>query len=161
VLQSWQEAATDEVHWITSHALRTLVKKGNPQALELLGFPSDPAIAVHNLSVQPKAISMGGSLTLAFDIQSLASRPLNLMIDYVVYQMRSNGRHTPKVFKLTKRSISPGETLHIVRKISFRPITTRRYYEGLHFVEPKINGYLFGRAEFSLGPATEMSEEES
>ena len=146
-------ALTDEVRWITGHALRTLVKQGHPQALALLGYPSDAEIAVQNVAVEPQSIQIGDEITLSFDIESLADDPLNLMIDYVVYHMRANGTLSPKVFKLTKRTIQPGEVLHIERKHSFAPVTTRRYYPGEHAIEPKINGQLFGRAGFVLKEA--------
>ena len=153
LLRGWQPDATDQVRWITGHALRTLVKQGHPGALDLLGYPGDPAIAVRNLSVEPQSIQIGDQVTLSFEIESLAGDPMNLMIDYVVYHMRANGRRTPKVFKLTKRVIRPGEVLRIERKHSFAPVTTRRYYPGEQAIEPKINGKLFGRAGFALEEA--------
>jgi len=158
LLREWQADAADdvrrEVRWISSHALRTLVKQGHPQALALLGYPSDAKIAVQYVVAQPQSIQIGDEITLSFDIESLADDPLNLMIDYVVYHMRANGKLTPKVFKLTKRTIQPGEVLHVERKHSFAPVTTRRYYPGEHAIEPKINGKLFGRAGFVLKVAS-------
>jgi hypothetical protein len=141
------------VRWITGHALRTLVKQGHPDALALLGYGSAAEIAVHNLAVEPQAIAIGEQVTLSFDIESLADEPLNLMIDYVVFHMRANGRLSPKVFKLSKRTIQPGEVLQIVKKHSFAPVTTRKYYPGEQAIEPKINGRLFGRAGFVLKKA--------
>ncbi len=150
VLRRWQTDATDEVRWITGHGLRTLVKQGHPEALALLGYSSDAEIAVHNLAVEPQSIQIGDEITLSFDIESLADEPLNLMIDYVVYHMRANGTLSPKVFKLIKKTIQPGEVLHVIKKHSFAPVTTRRYYPGEHAIEPKINGKLFARVEFVL-----------
>lgn len=49
VLRRWQTHDGGEIQWITNHALRTLLKKGRAEAFELLGYPSDPAIAVRNL----------------------------------------------------------------------------------------------------------------
>jgi len=111
LLHRWQTDATDDVRWITGHALRTLVKQGHPGALALLGYPSDAEIAVHNLTVEPTAIAVGDKVTLSFDVESRADEPLNLMVDYVVYHMRANGTQSPKVFKLTKKVIEPGEVL--------------------------------------------------
>ncbi|MGD9048463.1 MAG: DNA alkylation repair protein [Anaerolineae bacterium] len=153
LLRRWQADATDVVRWITGHALRTLVKQGHPDALALLGYGSAAEIAVHNLAVEPQAIAIGEQVTLSFDIESLADEPLNLMIDYVVFHMRANGRLSPKVFKLSKRTIQPGEVLQIVKKHSFAPVTTRKYYPGEQAIEPKINGRLFGRAGFVLKKA--------
>jgi 3-methyladenine DNA glycosylase AlkC len=150
VLKRWQAEDTDEIRWIAGHALRTLVKAGHPEAFELLGYPTDPTIAVRNLTVEPTVIPMGGKVALSFDVASLSDEPQKLMVDYVVHLMRANGKQTPKVFKLTKRTIQPRETLRVFKNVSFRPVTTRRYYPGEHAIEPQINGVTFGRAEFVL-----------
>ncbi len=150
VLERWQTDATDEIHRITSHALRTLVKQGHPEALELLGYPSQPAVGVRKLTVEPASIQMGETVTFSFEVASLSDQPQNLMIDYVVHLMRANGKQTPKVFKLTKKSLQPGQVLQITKQHSFAPVTTRKYYPGEHAIEPKINGRLFERAEFVL-----------
>jgi 3-methyladenine DNA glycosylase AlkC len=155
LLRRWQPGATKEVQWITGHALRTLVKKGHPEALELLGHNADAAIAVHNLAVAPETLAIGDEVTLSFDVESASDEPLNLMVDYVVYHRKANGQLSPKVFKLTKRTIQPGEVLHIEKRHSFAPVTTRTYYPGEHAIEPKINGQLFGRASFALMAATQ------
>jgi 3-methyladenine DNA glycosylase AlkC len=157
LLRRWQADAADdvhhEVHWIIGHALRTLVKQGHPGALALLGYSSDAEIAVHNLAVEPQSIQIGDEISLSFDIESLAGEPLNLMIDYVVYHLRANGTLSPKVFKLTKKAIQPGELLHIEKKHSLAPVTTRKYYPGEQAIEPKINGKLCGRVRFALKEA--------
>ena len=155
LLRGWQADATDETSWIAGHALRTLLKQGHPEALALLGYGSADQVAVHNLTVEPHRVRIGDRMTLSFDIESLADEPLNLMIDYVVYHMRANGRLSPKVFKLSKKTIQPGEVLPIVKRHSFAPVTTRKYYPGAQAIEPKINGKLCGRAEFELCQAEE------
>jgi 3-methyladenine DNA glycosylase AlkC len=158
VLRRWQAEAADDarsevsakIQWIISHALRTLLKQGRPEALELLGYASAPAIAVHNLAVEPEVVPMGGKVTLSFDVESLSDRPQNLMIDYVVHYVKANGSLSPKVWKLSKKTLQPRAMLHVARKHSFAPVTTRKYYPGEHAVEPQINGQLFERASFLL-----------
>lgn len=154
LLGCWQPGdrgeAQPDIYWLTNHALRTLVKQGDPQALELLGYPSNPAIAVRNLTAHPDSIPIGSKLTFSFDIESLSGQPQKLMIDYVVYHMRANGKLTPKVFKLAKRTLAPGQVLHITKAHSFAPVTTRRYYPGQHAIEPKVNGKAFERISFIL-----------
>ncbi|MDY6878322.1 MAG: DNA alkylation repair protein [Chloroflexota bacterium] len=150
MLQRWQADDTEDIRRITSHALRTLLKKGHPGALEILGYPSDPAIGVRNLTVEPDVVSMGGKVTFSFEIESLSDRPQNLMIDYVVHFIKANGNLAPKVFKLTKKTIQPGQVLRITKNFTFAPITTRKYYPGEHAIEPKINGESFGRVGFVL-----------
>jgi 3-methyladenine DNA glycosylase AlkC len=149
-LRKWQERDSKEIEWITRHALRTLLKDGRPEALELLGYSAEPAVEVHGLTVAPDRIPSGGEVTFSFEISSQSSRAQRLMIDYAVHLMRANGKQTVKVFKLSKKSIQPGETIRIERKHSFRPVTTRKYYPGEHLIQPQINGKLFGRVTFEL-----------
>jgi 3-methyladenine DNA glycosylase AlkC len=150
VLRRWQKADTDEMRWIVNHALRTLLKAGDPEALSLIGFAPDPQIEVHNVEVEPQTIPVGGAVTLSFEICSTGQEPQQLMIDYVVYMMGARGKQRSKVWKLSKRSIAPGEVLSVHRQVSFRPVTTRKYYPGEHAVAPQINGNLYERVTFNL-----------
>jgi 3-methyladenine DNA glycosylase AlkC len=150
VLRGWQGDESAEMQWITRHALRTLVKAGHPDALDLLGFPANPAIAVRNVAVDPETVAIGEVLTFSFEVESLADEPVNLVIDYVVHFMKANGSHAPKVWKLATKTIQPGEVLAISKKHSFAPVTTRKYYPGLHLIEPKINGSIYEQVTFTL-----------
>ena len=72
------------------------------------------------------------------------------MIDFVVHYVKTNRKLSPKVWKLTKRTIQPGEVLSISKKVSFRPVTTRKLYAGEHAIQPKINGQVLERVGFVL-----------
>jgi 3-methyladenine DNA glycosylase AlkC len=152
LLHAWNaEAEGDEqVQWITRQALRTLVKKGDADALELLGYPAEPQIVVRQVRVEPASLAIGDSLTLSFEIESNADEDQNLIVDYVVYHMRANGEQTPKVFKHKQVGLAPGEVVKIRKKHSFRPVTTRTYYPGQHGIQPQINGQPFERVDFEL-----------
>lgn len=153
-LQRWQAQDSSEIRWITGHALRTLIKQGHPAALKLLGYASDTAVTIRNLTIEPEVVPFNGKLTLSFTIQSESSEPQNLMIDYVVHLLRANGQQTPKVFKLAKKTIQPGEALTFSKKHSFAPVTTRTYYPGEQAIELKINGQLSNRTAFMLSKET-------
>lgn len=150
LLREWGAQESDQMRRITERALRTLVKAGNSEALELLGYPSDPSIVVNDLVVEPECIALGEKVTISFEIESTGKTDQNLMIDYVVYLVRSKGERRPKVFKLTKRCIAPGERIPITKVQSFAPVTTRKYYPGEHALEIQINGKKFGRRKFIL-----------
>lgn len=152
VARRWRAYATPEMDEIITHALRTLVKKADPGALELLGYASQASFAIKNLAVEPSAIPMHGEVTFSFEVESLSDEAQNLLIDYVVYLMRANGQHTPKVFKLSKRALAPGETIAITRRHTFAPVTTRRYYPGEHALEIQVNGVRSERKTFAVLP---------
>ncbi len=153
--QRWRSADdSQEMQALIQHALRTLVKAGHPDALALLGYGEQPAVAIRNFMAAPEIVPMGGSLTFAFDLESTADRPQDLMIDYILHLARANGKQGKKVFKLAKRTLNPGESATIRKAHSFRPITTRRYYPGTHAIEIQINGAVCGRVEFALAEST-------
>lgn len=72
------------------------------------------------------------------------------MLDYLVHFRKANGSLAPKVFKWTKLTVEPGETVSLTRDHAIRPITTRVYYGGTQAVSLRINGKDFGFSEFEL-----------
>jgi 3-methyladenine DNA glycosylase AlkC len=150
LLRRWQADGGPEIDWIVNHALRTLLKKGHPGALALVGY-GPPAVDVRNLAVEPATIPLDGEVTFSFDVESLAGGPQDLMIDFIVHLVRARGKRTPKVFKLTKRTLQPGEVLRVEKVFSFQPVTTRKYYPGEHAIEPQINGITYGSVSFQVG----------
>lgn len=153
-LRRWREEGdSPELQALTRHALRTLIKAGHPDALDLLGVGAAPEVEVRGLSVSPASIPEGGAVTFSFEIASLASEPQALVIDYVVHLARARGKTSEKVFKLTKRTLGAGEVAAITRRHSFAPVTTRRYYPGRHAIQIKVNGQLYGLCEFEVTSA--------
>jgi 3-methyladenine DNA glycosylase AlkC len=152
LLRRWNEEEPDDeqIGWITNHALRTLIKAGDVQALALLGYPADPQIVVREVRAEPGCIAIGEQITLSYELESTGEKEQQLMVDYVVYLLRANGQQTAKVFKHKKITLQPGQVVQIRKKQSFRPVTTRKYYPGAHAVAPQINGQIFDRVEFEL-----------
>ncbi|MFJ8494050.1 hypothetical protein ACIRBZ_37750 [Streptomyces sp. NPDC094038] len=131
--------------------MRTLVKKGEPAALELVGFHGSPGeLSVVGPLLAETAVPLGGAIDFTAHITNVSAGPVSLAIDYVIHHMKANGKTAPKVFKLTKRGLAPGESAEVRRTHSFRPISTRVYYPGTHAVHLQINGHEFGLTGFSL-----------
>ncbi len=150
-LQRWnKKPPSKEMAWLTRHALRTLVKQGNPDALTLLGYPQSVKLSVEQFLVGPRHLSLGGELKLKIKLVSAEKEPVPLMIDFVLHHMKANGQLLPKVFKLTKKTIAPGEVLMITKYHPMRAITTRKYYSGRHEVELQINGKIVASDSFNL-----------
>ncbi|MBZ0299500.1 MAG: DNA alkylation repair protein, partial [Anaerolineae bacterium] len=149
-LRRWQAEDSPEMRALIAHALRTLIKAGNPDALALLGYGAAGRVIVGKLQVEPEVIAIGESLTLTFEVQSTADVPQDLMIDYILHLAGAKGKPRSKVFKLAKRTLAPGERTAIRKVHSFKPVTTRNYYPGPHAIEVQINGAVCGRVEFTL-----------
>ncbi|MFC1960370.1 DNA alkylation repair protein [Chloroflexota bacterium] len=148
VLRGWQDHKSRNMERLTGHALRTLIKAGDPAALALLGYAANPAVDVRDLAVTPGMVKMGEALTFSFELVSHGAAAQNLMVDYAVHYVRANGKTSRKVFKLTKKKLGPGEVSQLTRKLDFKPISTRRYYPGEHALEVQVNGAILARVIF-------------
>lgn len=137
---------------LVRHALRTLLKRGDPSALALLGYP-DPAgtLEVDGPHLDQERVEMGETIELRASVRNTGAEPVRLMIDYVVHHATAGGTQSTKTFKLTTAFLDPGQELAVRKAHSFRPITTRRYYDGPHAISLQINGVASGRQDFHLG----------
>jgi 3-methyladenine DNA glycosylase AlkC len=124
--------------WIVKHGLRTLLKRGNPRAMQLFGFGSMPLVTVGNLRFHQPSVSIGEAVNVSFDCWSEQAEKIRL--EYGVYYVKSNGEATRKVFFIHERYYSKGERVHIQRKISFQQRTTRKHYVGTHRLTIIVNG---------------------
>jgi 3-methyladenine DNA glycosylase AlkC len=141
---------TTETLPVVRHALRTLVKAADPGALALLGFAPPAALAVVGPTLGRRELRVGDELPFEFTLRNDGADEVRLAVDYVVHHRKANGSLSPKVFKLTTRTLAAGESVTIKRRHSFRPISTRVYHDGEHALELQVNGRAFGRTPFRL-----------
>ncbi len=132
------EPATD--HRMVAHALRTLVKRGEPGALAVLGFTTEPQVAVERFAVSPATVEMGEHITLAADLRSVADAPQRLVVDFVVHHVNASGATSPKVFKWTTVDLGPGEQRALTKRRLIQQASTRTYRAGTHRVELQVGG---------------------
>ncbi len=138
-----------ELAWMNQHALRTLVKLGDTQALRYLGYRSDPKIQVSGFVIATTHVRPGDVLEFSFDLA--ASRTESLMVDYVIDFVKANGSLAPKVHKLKKLELRQGESITLKKRHPLRAnATTYTLYPGTHRVTLQINGKAFGTKIFEL-----------
>ncbi len=136
--------------WIVRHALRSLIKKGDPRALAIIGATSRPRVRVDAFEVKPRKVKLGGSTSLSCSLTGKARESQRLVVDYAVHYVKKSGKASRKVFKLKQFRLEPRETLALSRKITLRNFTTRVHYAGRHEVELLVNGRSMARAWFDL-----------
>ncbi len=151
-LKRWKDAKKQEekeMDFIVSHSLRTLVKDGNVEALALLGYGANPAIAIENFKVNSLAVKVGEALEFSFDIKAEADEAL--MVDYVLYFQTKAGKLTPKVHKIKKLDVKKGKSVKLSKRHLFKAnMTTRKLYSGEHKLVLQINGKMFEEIVFEL-----------
>lgn len=102
------------------------------------------------LSLSPSEVPMGGELELNLTLQSTGDEAQKLVVDFVMHFVKANGKTSPKVFKLTTRTLDARGETTMAKKISLRPVSTRRYYPGEHHVAVQVNGKVLGQGSFLL-----------
>lgn len=151
ILKRWHKEKTQnplELDWLTRHALRTLVKQGNTDALALLGYTADAVPVVSNLIV-PKKVTAGDRLQFSFDVTSSISQ--NLLIDYVIDFVKLNGGTKPKVFKIKKLSALPQAVISVEKNHHLKAdATTFKLNAGTHSLTIQINGQKLATAQFEV-----------
>jgi 3-methyladenine DNA glycosylase AlkC len=150
LLRRWQEGASPERQWIIKHALRTLLKQGHSDALGLLGYGDGAGVIVRDFTLDSTTVTMGADIIFHFTLESTSPVAQDVMLDYVVYYHKANGKQAPKVFKLSAFQLGAGESRRFERRLSFRPISTRVYYPGPHRITLQINGVEQGEVVFDL-----------
>jgi hypothetical protein len=64
-------------------------------------------------------------------------------VDYAVHFAKANGKTSRKVFKLKRLDLPPGASVTLTSDVSFKEMTTRKHYPGVHRLEALINGKAF------------------
>jgi 3-methyladenine DNA glycosylase AlkC len=126
--------------WIVRHALRTLIKRGDPATLALFGVGDPGKVAIRRIVFERKRVRIGEVLRFSFELASTQATSQRLLIDYAVHFVKASGGSTAKVFKLRTCEL-PGKAVIVLGgEISFKPMTTRRHHPGRHRIEALING---------------------
>ncbi|MEU4094238.1 DNA alkylation repair protein [Streptomyces sp. NPDC026673] len=146
----WSAAPDAHTSRLVRHALRTAVKRGDRGALALLGFEPATGLAVDGPAVAEPTVAVGGELRFAFTLENRGDKPLRLVVDYVVHYRKANGTTAPKVYKLTTRTLQPGERSEHTGARSFKPISTRVFHPGAHALELQVNGEPHGKVGFEV-----------
>ncbi len=147
ILKRWIKGASKERMWLIRHSLRTLFKRGNKDALALMGYLK-PKVSNVKLELLKDSVKMGESFN--FNVKFKSDMNQKLMVDYSVHYMKANGKNKEKVFKLRIVDAKKNDILNFNKKHSFKEMTTRKHHKGRHLLEVIINGELFGKKEFEL-----------
>jgi 3-methyladenine DNA glycosylase AlkC len=152
--ERWIDAGGTHVAWVTRHGLRTLVKRGDPRALALLGADANARVEIAALKLARRRLRLGEPLEFSFRIRNAEQSSVVAVIDYAIHFVKSDGSRGRKVFKLKTVELSPEQEMPLSRRFPIREITTRRYYAGKHRLEIQCNGVVGASTEFHLDVPT-------
>lgn len=148
-LRKWSSSESKGTKWIIKHALRGLIKKGDSEALRILGFKKAD-IALVKFNVKTPEVALGNALDFEIEITNKGKEAAQVVVDYAVHFMKANGQQAPKVFKLKNLELNGGASQVITKTHGIKPISTRKYYGGEHKVTVQVNGEVLGEVDFEL-----------
>lgn len=150
-IDAWRAEARQvpkELGWMTSHALRGLVKAGDPRALALVGFDPQARITLADFHI-PATARIGDTIEIRATLEGSADA--GALVDYIFWRTRSNGQLAPKVHKLKKLRLMAGAPTTVAKRHHLKgDATTYRLYPGRHRISLQVNGRILAEAEFDL-----------
>lgn len=149
LIREWK-GFSEQTDALLKHGSRTLFKKGHPEVLKLFGWGNNKDIQLLSFTLPKAGVKIGQPLTFAVQLRNKSAKQQAARIEYAIYYRLKKGDFGKKVFKVSETMITPGNTLSIERQHSFRPITTRVYYPGLHEISIIVNGIELQRTPFKL-----------
>lgn len=150
VAREWIRGATAERRWIVQHALRSSVKRGDADALAVLGFAGQARLDVTTASITPARPVMGTKVVITCTLQNPTRVAQRVVVDLRVHFVKAHGGTTVKVFKLSAVELAAGESIALRKTVSLAELTTRRHHPGVHKVELQMNGIATLLGSFTL-----------
>ncbi|AYJ87278.1 DNA alkylation repair protein [Sphingomonas paeninsulae] len=136
--------------WIIRHALRTLIKKGDPRALALIGVEHGAAVEIQRFSIEPPIVCLGDTIAISADLLSTATDVQRLVVDYRIHYARTGDKTAAKVFKLKTFDLTVENAVKLCIRQTIRDFSTRRHHPGNHDVELIVNGQTVARDSFEI-----------
>ena len=147
---AWFEDASPERRSLVEHALRSAVKRGDANALGLLGYGQTPRVSVEAVTFIPRRVRIGGRVAMKFGLKSTSTRQQHLLVDVAVHFVKARGVAAPKVFKLGRIALGPRERVDLKTTFSLAVHTTRVPRPGRHAVDVVVNGRAIRAGSFEV-----------
>ena len=137
-----------DTDWIVKHACRTLLKRGNPDALAIFGFNDADAVDAKDFAVDTHSVAIGGSFNFSFAITT--TKTTKVRLEYAIDFVKANGKRSRKIFQISEIAMKAGETKAYTKSHSFVDLSTRKHYPGLHSITLIVNSTQRGALDFDL-----------
>ncbi len=147
VAKRWLRGATPERRRVVEHALRTLLKRGDAEALALIGAEAGQLSAEG--TVTPRRARLGERVVFSARVLNEGSAPTHVVVEARVHFVSRTGTSV-KPFRLGRVDLAPGESAELRRALELVHRSTRRLFAGRHVVELQVNGVRSALGSFDL-----------
>ncbi|WP_342263201.1 MULTISPECIES: DNA alkylation repair protein [unclassified Spiroplasma] len=134
--------------WIVKHGCRTLLKKGNRDALDIFGFKNIDCVNVDDFSLSVESIFIGAEMSFSFKIES--KKVVKLRLEYGIDYVKANGKRNCKIFQISEISLNANTKKSYTKKHSFADVSTRKHYPGIHSLTLIVNGTKWDTLDFEI-----------
>ncbi|MFD0619771.1 hypothetical protein ACFQZR_20080 [Paenibacillus sp. GCM10027629] len=137
----WQGKHPD-TDWIIRHACRTLIRKADPEIMQIFGYAEDASSLTTSASiaVEPTSLTIGERCELQYALRVREGEEVRVRIEYGIYFVKAKGQTSRKLFLLTDKTVPGGTVLNGRRSHNWADLTTRRHYRGEHRIVLVVNG---------------------
>lgn len=131
-----------DTDWIIRHGCRTMVRKADPEIMDIFGYTEDAASFVTSamLTVEPTRLTIGEKCELQYALRVREGEQVRIRIEYGIEFVKAKGQTSRKLFLLSDKTVSGGTRLSAKRQHSWADLTTRRHYPGEHRIVLLVNG---------------------
>ncbi|KAL4498374.1 hypothetical protein ABPG72_013180 [Tetrahymena utriculariae] len=187
--REWSKINNGSTKFIKKRAVRTILKQGNQEALQILGVGTKEQVRVSNLKIHEKIIRIGNQFSFSFDIEDISNKEnanqqyLNqnskqkqknnlvnnqsinedfcqkkqnnedkniLRIEYKIYYLKKNGKHSPKVFMIHYNYYLKNKISTLQGRQKVEQAIGKINYPGIDYLSIIVNGVEKAKEEFYL-----------
>lgn len=138
----------DDTDWIIKHGCRTLLKKGNREALALFGYDDTASAEIQDFTLETASVSIGEEIIFSFAV--LTKEAAKVRLEYGIDYVKSNGKRNRKIFKISEISLKENEKRLYTKKHSFADVSVRKHYPGIHSITLIVNGSEQKKLDFKV-----------
>lgn len=139
IAQRWNGSDIN-TDWIIRHGCRTLLKKGNTNALLMQGINPLHKAKIKTFTLKAPKVKIGDHLEFEFNFINEENTSSKFRLDYAINYLTSTGKISTRVFKITENTFESKRPFVFKRKQSFRDLTTRKHHKGTHTICILVNG---------------------
>ncbi|MGV3619215.1 MAG: DNA alkylation repair protein [Archangium sp.] len=137
IAKRWLKVASKERRRLVEHSLRTLLKRGDADALALIGAGGGKLTARGELS--PSKVKLGDRVTFRANVRNDGAEATHVVVEARVHFISRTGTSV-KPFRLGRVDLQPGEAVYVQRTLELAHRSIRTLYSGVHQVELQVNG---------------------
>ncbi|MEG0377000.1 MAG: DNA alkylation repair protein [Eubacterium sp.] len=137
-----------DTDWIVKHGCRTLLKKGNRDALAIFGFRDADGVDIDGFILSASSVFMGEALSFSFAISGKETTKVRL--EYGVDYVKANRKHSRKIFQIAEITLKKNQEKRYTKTHAFGDLSTRKHYPGIHNITLIVNGTERGTLDFEV-----------